>query len=188
MAKNRADSMPAIGAATTQVRQSSVPELPARGSRRVASGAIDELDAAVGTALRPVCGLDGTNQSESAQLGVHRVPTDRDRRPPADGMRCSRPLATARGWPGRRRPPRLGWRRSGRWLGRARSAADCGGCHARWAYRSWRGARRRGLAPGRAGRQEAPGTGRLGAELPGVLARVSRRCRPGGAATSRPLL
>ena len=54
------------GTATTQVRQSSVPELPAHGSGRVASGAIDELDAAVGTALRPVCGLDGTNRSESA--------------------------------------------------------------------------------------------------------------------------
>ena len=60
------------GTATTQVRQSSVPELPVRGSRRVVSGAIDELDAAVGTALRPVCGLDGTNRSESAQLGVHK--------------------------------------------------------------------------------------------------------------------
>lgn len=60
------------GTATTQVRQSSVPELAARGSRHVASGAIDELNAAVGTALRPVSGLDGTNRSESAQLGVHK--------------------------------------------------------------------------------------------------------------------
>ena len=92
----------------------------------------------------------------------------------------------ALGWPGRRRPPRLGWRRSARWPGRGRFAADCGGCHARWACRSWRGARRRGLALGRAERQEAPGSERLGAELAAVRARVSRRYRPGGAATGRP--
>jgi hypothetical protein len=60
------------GAATTHVRQAACPQLPAHGSGRVASGAIDEQDAAVGTALCPVCGLDGTNRSESAQLGVHK--------------------------------------------------------------------------------------------------------------------
>jgi len=109
MAKNRADSMPAITEPPRpRLVKAACPQLAAQGSGRVASEAIDELHAAVGTALRPVCGLDGTNRSESAQLGVHRVPTDRIRRSSADGMRCSRPLATARGWPGRRRPPRLG--------------------------------------------------------------------------------
>ena len=187
MAKNRADSMPAIGAATTQVRQSSVPavtraRLRARRIRRHRRARCGSRNA-----LRP--GMRTRRDEPRAPSGAFiRGPTDRIRRPPADGMRRSRPLATARGWPGRRRPPRLGWRRSGRWLGRARSAADCGGCHARWAYRSWRGARRRGLAPGRAGRQEAPGIELLGAGLVAVRARVSRRCRPGGAATSRPLL
>ena len=73
MAKNRSDSMPAIAESPSlRFVKAACPQLPARGSRHIASGAIDELNAAVGTALRPVCGLDGTNRSESAQLGVHK--------------------------------------------------------------------------------------------------------------------
>ena len=80
MAKNRADSMPAI---TEPPRprfvKAACPQLAAQGSGRVASEAIDELHAAVGTALRPYADSTGRTDLRApswAFIGCQQIASD----------------------------------------------------------------------------------------------------------------